>query len=264
MIIAELNGKIPSKLKDKEDILTSNVFSFFKYSDRQLFKDYLAELGIEVTLNESENAEFIFWPSYDDGTEPDLIVVCGKYYLLFEAKLYSDFSPKTITTDSQIEREIRMGKMSAENINKEFVYIALTAEYYKNRKKYLKYETDEFLFIWTNWQFISSFIDKKLESGNLQQNREFANDLFSLLVKKRLRSFEGITNIKIQNEIELSDNIFYNVNTSKFKGEFSGFTMNLQGFEKILSYQKIYQKAFFTSLNKFEEFNNQTVFYNGN
>ena len=151
MILAELNGKIPSRLIDKEDILTSNVFSFFKYSDRKLLKDYLAELGILVTSSESENAEFIFWPSYEDGTEPDLIIICGEYYLLFEAKLYSDFSPKTATADSQIEREIKMGKMSAENLNKKFVYIALTAEYYKNRQKYLKYETDEFLFIWTNW-----------------------------------------------------------------------------------------------------------------
>ena len=264
MIIAELNGKIPSKLNDKEDILTSNGFSFFKYSDRLLFKDYLSELGIKVTLNESENTEFIFWPCYEDGTEPDLVVICGKYYLLFEAKFYSDFSPETTTIASQIEREISMGKMTADNINKEFIYIVITAEYYKDRKKYLEYENRDFKFIWTNWQFISSFIDRKLESENLQQNREFANDLFSLLVKKRLRSFEGITNIKIQNEIELSDNIFYNVNTSKFKGEFSGFAMNLQGFEKIILYQKIYQKAFFTSLNKFHEFNNQTVFYNGN
>jgi len=172
MIIAELNGKIPSKLDDKEDILTSNVFSFFKYSNRQIFKDYLSKLGIDITLQESENAEFIFWPSYEDGTEPDLVIICGKYYLLFEAKLYSDFSPKTKSIASQIEREISMGRMTADNLNKEFVYIAITAEYYKDRKKYLKYETEELFFIWTNWQFIASFIENKLESENLQQNRE--------------------------------------------------------------------------------------------
>ena len=93
MIIAELNGKIPSKLEDKEDILTSNIFSFLKYSSRRLLKDYLSLLGIDVTLNDSKNAEFIFWPKYDDRTEPDLVIVCGDNYILFEAKLYSDFSP---------------------------------------------------------------------------------------------------------------------------------------------------------------------------
>jgi len=263
MILAELHGKIPSKFDDKEDILTSNVFSFFKYSDRQIFKDYLSELGIEVTIKESETAEFVFWPSYDDGTEPDLVVVCGKYYLLFEAKLYSDFSPKTSTIASQIEREISMGKMTAENLNKEFIYIALTAEYYKKKGEYLKYKTNEFLFVWTNWQFISSFIEKKLESENLHQNRNFANDLFSLLVKKKLRSFDGLTKIRIKNEIELNDTIFYNLNTSKFKGEFTGFIENLQDFEKITTYSNIFHKSFFRSLNKIETINSQTVFYYG-
>ncbi len=263
MILAELYGKIPSKLNNKEDILTSNVFSFFKYSDRKLFRDYLFELGIEVTQKESENAEFIFWPSYEDRTEPDLIVICGKYYLLFEAKLYSDFAPKTITTKSQIEREIEMGKMSAENLNKKFVYIAVTAEYYKDRSKYQNYEKQDYLFIWTNWQFISSFLERKLESGDIQHDKDFAKDLFLLLVKKRLRSFEGITNLKINSKIELNGNIFYNVNTSKFKGEFSGFMENLQGFDKINKYQKIYQKSFFSSLNYFEIFDNKTIFYNG-
>ena len=180
MIIAELKGKIPSKFDNKEDILTSNVFSFFKYSDRRLFKEYLSKLGIEVTLKESENAEFIFWPSYEDRTEPDLVVICGKYYLLFEAKLDSDFSPKTATSDFQIEREIKMGKMSAENLNKKFVYITITKEYYKDRNKYQKYENRDFLFVWTNWQFISRFIDQRLESGNIKQDREFANDLYLL------------------------------------------------------------------------------------
>ena len=140
MIIAELYGKIPSKLEDKEDILTSNVFSFFKYSDRNFLKEYLCQIGIEVSENDALEAEFLFWQRYDDGTEPDLIVICGKYYLLFEAKFKSDFSPKTSTIESQIDREIKMGKLAAKNENKEFVYVAITAEYYKDKKKYSKYE----------------------------------------------------------------------------------------------------------------------------
>ena len=149
MIIAELNGKISSKLDDKEDILTSNVFSFFKYSDRQLLKEYLCTIGLDISLTNARNAEFTFWRSYDDRTEPDLIIICGKYYLLFEAKIYSDFSPKNLSKDSQIEREIKMGKMEADDLKKEFVYIAITAEYYKNRVKYSKYENRDFLCIWT-------------------------------------------------------------------------------------------------------------------
>ena len=229
MIIAELNGKIPSKLNDKEDILTSNVFSFFKYSDRQLFKDYLSVLGIEVSLNESENAEFIFWPSYEDGTEPDLVVICGKYYLLFEAKLYSDFSPKTATTESQIEREIKMGKMSAENLNKAFIYIAITAEYYKDRSKYQKYEKRGFLFVWTNWQFISSFIEKKLEYEDMKQNRNFASDLYLLLVKKNLRAFQSFEQLNYNYKYNRGF-VFFESKTAKFRGKFIGSSDALSGF----------------------------------
>jgi len=63
MILAELQGKIPGKLEDKEDILTSNVFSFFKYADRRLLKQYLDHIGITISLHDAQNAEFIFWPN---------------------------------------------------------------------------------------------------------------------------------------------------------------------------------------------------------
>ena len=47
MYLAELHGKLSSKLEGMEDLLTSNVFSFFKYSTRKIFlKSYLAELGL--------------------------------------------------------------------------------------------------------------------------------------------------------------------------------------------------------------------------
>ena len=264
MIIAELNGKIPSTLDYKEDILTSNVFSFFKYSDRRLLKEYLYQLGINISLPDAENAVFHFWSSYEDGTEPDLVVICGNYYLLFEAKLYSDFSPKTITTDSQIEREIKMGKISASNENKEFVYIAITAEYYKNISKYLKYENTDFLFVWTNWQVVAYFIYYKLVDNDLVRDKDFAIDLYSLLVKKRLRSFIGLINIKFQDSKEFSDSIFYNIQSSKFKGEFTGFLENLCEFEQIKPYQRNFRKSFFNTLTTYKYHSNGNIFYNGN
>ena len=263
MIIAELNGKIPTILNDKEDILTSNVFSFFKYSDRKLFKDYLSKLGLNITLNESRNAKFIFWPSYDDGTEPDLVVLCGKYYLLFEAKLYSEFSQKTSKIDSQIEREIKMGKLEANNIIKEFVYVAITAEYYRPKTKYAEYENRGFLFIWTNWQKVANFIFDKLSENNLSRDKEFAVDLYSLLVKKKLRSFKGLNSISVPIKIEFTDSIFYRSQTSKYKGIFSGFLENLKGFKQIVTYKKNYEKSFFKTMPIFKIINHKMIFYNG-
>jgi len=37
MYLAEICGKLSSKVEGIEDILTSNVFSFFKYSKRTIF-----------------------------------------------------------------------------------------------------------------------------------------------------------------------------------------------------------------------------------
>lgn len=264
MIIAELNGKISSKLEDKEDILTSNVFSFFKYSHRQLLVDYLGQLGIVVSLKDAENAEFLFWQSYDDGTEPDLVVVCGEYYILFEAKLYSDFSSKTSTIASQISREIKMGKLAAENLDKKFVYVAITAEYNKDKAKFLKYENRDFDFIWTNWQTITNFLETNLIRNSLLQNKEFAIDLYSLLIKKRLRSYIGIANIqRLQNFYNYST-IFYNLKTSKYKGDYSGFMEILADFERIGQFSKFYQNSFFQNLKTFKISLTENVFYNGN
>lgn len=72
MYIAEIRGKIPSEFEHKEDVLTSNVFSFFKYASRAIFLGpFLEMLGITATEKDLEDAEFIFWPTYEDGTEPD-------------------------------------------------------------------------------------------------------------------------------------------------------------------------------------------------
>jgi len=263
MIVAELYGKIPSKFDTQEDILTSNVFSFFKYSDRKILLDYLLKLGIVVTLSDVQNAEFLFWQTYDDGTEPDLVIICGQYYLLFEAKFLSDFSPKTKKNDSQIDREIAKGKEAAKNLDKTFVFIALTAEYYKNKDKFSEYENRDFTFIWTNWQFIANFLNEKLDV-EFSQNNDFAYDLYSLLQKKRLRSFAGFYSLSIKRKLNLKPVLFYNQKTSKFKGEFTGFINNLSGFKKVMKYKKNFHKYFFINFNKYDNNNSSNIFYNGN
>ena len=67
MYQVELRGKLPSILVGKEDILTSNVFSFFKYSDRTLFlKALLKHLEIPIGQKALKDASFSFWPTYED------------------------------------------------------------------------------------------------------------------------------------------------------------------------------------------------------
>jgi len=70
MYLAQLPGKLPSQLEEREDILTCNVFSFCKYSDRTVFLErYLDRLlGLTLAPGDAEKAEFHFWPRNDDNT----------------------------------------------------------------------------------------------------------------------------------------------------------------------------------------------------
>jgi len=78
MYLAELHGKLSSNIERMEDILTSNVFSFFKYSSRENFlTGYLNKLGFSISNQEADKAEFIFWPRFEENTEPDVVINVG-------------------------------------------------------------------------------------------------------------------------------------------------------------------------------------------
>jgi len=229
MYLAELRGKLSSRVERMEDILTSNVFSFFKYSSRDIFlKNYLNKLGFNISDQEAEEAEFNFWPVFEDGTEPDLVIIVGGYYLLIEAKYFSGFGKKTETTDDQLIREIKGGQLEAKNYDKEFNLIAITADYYYKKDKFIVIP-QEFRphFKWTNWQSVSSFLDNILSSNpNIKgPERDFCLDLYNLLDKKHLRSFQNIT----YNGPLLKDYsyIFFDAKTAKLRGDFIGFVESL-------------------------------------
>ena len=241
MYLAELHGKLAFKfdkenhlsksIERMEDILTSNVFSFFKYSNRNIFlKNYLNELksDFKISKEEAEEAEFRFWPHYEDGTEPDLVIIVGRYYILIEAKYYSGFGEKTETSDEQLIREIKGGQLEAKNYNKEFKLIAITSDYYYKKYKFKAILPEhEDCFKWTNWQLVSSFLYNILSSNpNIKgSERDFSLDLYNLLDKKHLRSFQNIT----YNGPLLKDysSIFFNAKTAKLRGDFIGFIDSL-------------------------------------
>ena len=127
MYIAEIHGKLTRVQENLEDVLTSNVFSFLKYAPRDLFLvSYLQEIGIEVSEEDAKTAEFLFWTTYDDRTEPDLVIIVGNYYLLFEAKYYSGFGEKTDERKAQLVRELQGGLQEARNRGKEFYPVSYT------------------------------------------------------------------------------------------------------------------------------------------
>jgi len=259
MYLAELRGKLSSRVERMEDILTSNVFSFFKYSSRDVFlKKYLNKLGFNISVREAGEAEFRFWPVFEDGTEPDLVIIAGNYYLLIEAKYFAGFGKKTETTDDQLIREINGGQLDAFSYGKEFYLIAITADYYYKKDKFKVIpQTFRPHFKWTNWQSVSSFLDSILSSNpNIKGSvRDFCLDLYDLLDKKHLRSFQNITyNGPLLKEYS---SIFFDARTAKLRGDFIGFveslslTKGLKPVGKTVFFSST--KRIFKSLSKLEK-----------
>ncbi|HOI94552.1 MAG TPA: hypothetical protein PK250_07585 [Syntrophobacter fumaroxidans] len=248
MYLAELHGKIPSSLEDKEDILTSNVFSFLKYSDRRVYlREFLKLLALEVSDDDLDGAEFQFWLNYDDKTQPDLIIVVGNYYLLIEAKHLSDFNVGG-GKKAQLLREIEGGMNEAKSLGKEFYLIAVTSDYvYQSAKfkdvislypRHLK---------WINWHSISIMLLNLLEKYDSSlPNFLFTTDLYHLLAKKKLRSFRSFENLLGTGKVESFHTIFFAVDSARFRGQFIGFSESLSGLPEVIKpkgsifYSRIY------------------------
>lgn len=235
MYLAEIHGKLSKDNENKEDILTSNVFSFFKYANRRIFLLELVRiLGLDVSEADANQAEFIFWPTYGDRTEPDLVLLIGNYYLLFEAKYHSGFGQETEDKKHQILREIEGGQYEAHNLEKEFRIIAVTAHYTDN-KEFKKEIPSEYLssLLWINWQSIAWLLYQQVEKNpdlNLEA-RLFANDLYELLIHKKLRNFEGLKAFSsIPPQLQQQDAaLFFEAKSSTYRGTFVGFIPGLSG-----------------------------------
>ena len=247
MYIACCQGKIPLKnIYELEDVLTSNVFSFFKYADRNVFLRSLFEdlskqiVGLSVSRQNLNEAEFIFWPKFDTNykyicndidneentnmkadddvfiTEPDLVVIIGEYYILIEAKLNSNFHKETSEKESQLVREIKGGKKEAESRGLKFKLLTITKHYYFDKEAIYK-ESDATEYIdeiaWINWQRITEIIDDCLKNDNLRiEDKVFASDLIELLCKQKLRSFYGWNFANdLEMEVDFSHPIFFKI-----------------------------------------------------
>jgi len=232
MYLAELRGKLSPGIESREDILTSNVFSFFKYASRDAFlKEYLKILGFNISEREAKDAKFLFWPRYEDYTEPDLVMIVGNYYLLVEAKYFSDFAEETQKTKAQLIREVKNGINDAKNYGKLFSLIAITADSYEKEERLSTLPVELRAYcIWTNWQTVAEFLYKTIQTnpGIKQEESEFAIDLYNLLDKKHLRSFQGLDILNIDAiYYETLPYIFFDAKTAKFRGDFIGFNESL-------------------------------------
>lgn len=253
MYIAELQGKIPKELRRSEDILTSNVFSFFKYSDRDVYlRRLLSLLDLDIPSHEILDADFIFWPKYDDLTEPDLVIVVGQYYLLFEAKYLSEFGIGGPNTRNQLERELDGGFREARSLRKKFVPIAITAHSHFP-KDIFRNVPEEYrdCFRWINWQTISSLLLDLLEKHEGQiPNYNFANDLYALLDNKNLRGFLTFDRLLGVYPYDSVETIFFSAQSARFRGNFIGFTEALSEIPAVeqTNYRLFFKRIYFHNM----------------
>jgi hypothetical protein len=238
--------------ENKEDILTSNVFSFFKYANREIFLfEFIRLLGLEISTDDAISAEFRFWPTFEDKTEPDLVLIIGKYYLLFEAKYHSGFGEETREKEHQIVREIIGGRYEAKNLGKEFKIVAVTA-YYSDKPELKRGVPEKYLkgMLWINWQSIALLVYQQVENNPKLPigTRLFAKDLYDLLVRKKLRNFEGVKVFSILPKAlhSMGDRIFFDARSASYRGAFLGFTTTLAD----LSLQPLSSKVLFLNPRK--------------
>jgi hypothetical protein len=204
-----------------------------------------------VSKQEVKDAEFKFWPTYEDGTEPDLVILVGQYYLLFEAKFHSGFGKSQDIEKYQIQREISGGKLEANALGKHFIFIAITAHY--SRQHFLE-ENQNLLnrdFLWINWHQVSLFLQTVIDNEDSLDNESicFANDLYSLFQKKGLRKYAGVQVLApIKNIIPFSSFLYFDAKTAEHRGDYLGFITVLQ---IIPSLQAVPQIFFFSNENPF-------------
>lgn len=262
MYLAELRGKLSRNLsntkpnnrkvnfEEAEDILTSNVFGFLKYADRQVYLGaFLRELQLGLSAKDLEEAEFQFWPTYPDATEPDVVIIAGKYYILVEAKKNANFGTNSEENKKQLYREYIEGSEAASDLEKEFILLTITSDYSFKLSKFE--ETPEIVslscFKWTSWQKFASLLERILEKNAEIPNRLFAADLLALLERKNLREFRSFYNLKYPHQY--TKKIFFSYATAKFRGAFIGFESALPNYtDEERANPIFYEKNFFSGL----------------
>jgi hypothetical protein len=230
MFQAELNGKLPSSASDREDVLTSNVFSFLKYSHRQTYlRQFLRLAGLNIKNSELHRIKFDFWPNYDDGTEPDVIIETDTCYLLVEAKYFSDVAEENGNPAGQLIREFETGAMEARNRAKSFRLLLLTDDATRPSRLLARMPARfQNKVSWINWQAIAQMISEVIEGfGATAPDYEFASDLYELLDYKHLRGFKTFAQAKGIQSHPRNSQIFFAAETASFRGDFIGFAPTL-------------------------------------
>lgn len=196
---AELHGKLSTdpgtELDRLEDLLTDYVFGALKYLDRRCLAAVLSQCIPEVDWEGSEvdRAALQFWPTFVDGTEPDVLVTIGSFCVVFEAKLHSSFGRSRAQADHQLIREWRQSRrwVKARALRNAYV-IAVTADYSEppdvgaaNRFIEHQHGTPDAIR-WISWQQIALLLES-LAAELKPSDQLMISDLIEVMEKRGVR-----------------------------------------------------------------------------
>jgi hypothetical protein len=227
MYQAELKGKLPPSASDREDLLTSNVFSFLKYADRTAYLgEFLLRVAqLDIPPSQLRAVSFQFWPCLDDGTQPDVVIETETHYLLVEAKYHSGVAEENGNPAGQLVRECDAGAMVAANRSKSFRRLLITDDSTPPSSLLSHIPARHRAHaVWTNWQSVAALLLAHLEAnGTAASNYLFARDLYDLLDYKHLRGFISFARLADIRAEPVSRHIFFAEETASFRGDFIGF-----------------------------------------
>ena len=234
-------------------MLTSYVFGFLKYASRKMYlRRFLEEFEIQASKVDLENAEFRFWPALTDGTEPDVVIVVGDHYLLFEAKLFASFDLGNSCRQPQVVREIEGGLEEAAREGKQFHFVAVTADSCFPREALGCYPRQASVMRWVNWQSIARLILTQIEAHErvALPDGDYARDLLAILDFRNLRGYRGFDAIDMPATVRPPEPLFLAAQTFAYRGEFLGFRTTLGGLPVVepVASPLFFSRVFFANL----------------
>ena len=195
MIYAELKSKIP-EVSNREDILTSNVFTLIKLLPDKIILQILRDLlpvKEQNTLPQNQTIKcFDFWKKINSLKEPDIYIELDSgFVIIIEVKYLSPES-------SELQLKEYLDLFSTDS--KLLLY--LTAD---NTEPFLTTQKDQYKSLpiyWTNWYLLNQTLN------NIVSNNEIINNILELIITylnhKKFTYFYGWDYIENKTNYDLS------------------------------------------------------------
>ncbi len=200
MIYAEIKSKIP-EVKYREDVLTSNVFTFFKV----LPENYLLKLicnivnqNVSKLLKNRRIIEFSLWKKFSNLKEPEIYIKFEpEYHVFIEVKYCSPESG-----DSQLKDYLDIFSTS----NKHLIYLTAdrTEPVWTTQKEAYK----GLPISWINWYKFKSVIEDLAS----KETNEIVCNIYNLIIEylnyKKFSNFDGWSLKNILEYMKKSPNLW--------------------------------------------------------